>query len=91
MAIASGRRVSNALLREHALRTDQNLYVVCIRLDWFNSKGQPDTHRLKRALGITRDYAKGCHTVNGYRTHLSEERAADIARAMGLLPLEIGL
>lgn len=77
--------VSNAELRAHAEHHD--LAVIALRMGWLTG-GSPDTHRLKRALGITKAHVEG---KAQFQTEVTEETAAQICRAMDLLPREVGL
>jgi len=61
-------------------------YELAIRLGWV----QPDTSRVRRALGLRNDH-NGRGTVPRLRQTTSYERAAEIAHALGIDPVDVGL
>ena len=71
----------------HAVEGGLSWSEICLSLGW-ESKGYPDTSRLKRRLGITTQPGP-----NGpeRQVHIRTDTAAEIVRAVGIAPMDVGL
>lgn len=62
---------------------------VAVRLDWLTPTGDPDTHRVRRAIGL-RTYS-GKNGKRHVKQHIGPDLAKRLADAMGLDYWDVGL
>jgi hypothetical protein len=81
-------RVSNEPFREAFQRSPHDAVEIVELLGWYNGRGEPDTQRLLKAIGIRSYYSHG-----KYRRQLtiSYDLARDLCRVLHLLPFEVGI
>jgi hypothetical protein len=84
----SEHTVDSTPLRDAFERSGLSASELCVRLNWRQRCGKPDTSRLKRALGLMPMWSGGRAACSA---RIGLDRAALIADALNLDPREVGL
>lgn len=81
--------IPTQILREALERSGMTVVELARALDWNDNRGFPDTHRLRRQLGLSwQQDGRGYRT---YRRTVNYQRAVEIIQAMGFDPVDFDL